>query len=218
MIRFSLTGVLLLATVALADGPNFSGGGFLFSIQYGPGFWGVDRAKLVNQVGAELADTFITDAQNTHTVSIRAGYNIKGHASISADLTGTGWNLTLPAKGGGGWLTGTVHWHPLELVFMNKEKRPIPFDVSPFFGVGYSIVGQKTGMDGLIFQTGLNADYFFTRYFGLGVFFRAFFLDYDKFYLDYYNRDLPGSTIGLPQHSGGNFFTFGLSLHFRAGD
>ncbi len=209
---------MLLGSVALADGPNFSGGGFLFSIQYGPGFFGLDRAKLSNQVGPDLANTFITDAQNTHTFGIHAGYTIKGHATISADLTGTGWNLADAGRGGGGWLTGTVAWHPLELVFMNKEKRPIPFDFSPFFGVGYSIVGQHTGMDGLIFQTGVNADYFFTRYFGLGLFVRAFFLDYDKFYLDYYNRSAPGATIALPQHSGGTFVTFGIAMHFRAGD
>ena len=218
MIRLLLVCLMLAAAPVLADGPNFSSGGFTLSIQYGPGFWGMDRPKLSTQVGPDLANTFITELQNTHTVSLRAGYNIKGHVSISADLTGTGWNITAPNRGGAGFLTGTVAWHPLELVFMNKEKRPVPLDISPFFGIGYSIVGETTGADGLIFQTGFNADYFFTRYFGLGLFVRAFFMSYDKFYIDYYSRGQPGADLPLPQSSGGNFVTFGIAVHFRAGE
>src|SRR3990167_2696527 len=149
-----------------ADPPHFSSGGFNFQLQYGPGFWTVDQVKLGNDpgkdglmVGPINADLFKNSLQNTHTVSISAAYNILGHASVGADLTATGWNLFDSSRGGGGFLIGKVAWHPLELFFLKKEKRPIGIDASTFFGVGYGIVGGATaiagfpnGMDGLVFE------------------------------------------------------------------
>ncbi len=219
MIRSFGCALLFLSTAAWAEGPNFSDGGFLVTVQYGPGFWGLDKPRLTNQVGADFAQLYVTDAQNTHTVSLALAYNIMGHASIGADLTATGWNLASPDRGGGGFLVGKVAWHPLELVWMNKHaRRPLALDLSPFFGVGYGIAGQRTGMDGVVFETGLNVDYFFTRFFGIGFFARFVFMNWGTFYLDYNNRTLPGSTIALKDGSGGNFITIGLAVHFRAGD
>ncbi len=218
MIRSISAVLLFLSVTAGATGPNFSGGGFVVSVQYGPGFWGLDRARLSNQVGPVLANTFITETQNTHTVSLSAAYNILGHASVGADLTATGWNLTKSNRGGAGFLIGKVAWHPLQLVWMRKERRPLSLDLSPFFGLGYGITGQMTGADGLVFETGLNVDYFFTKYFGIGFFARFVFMSYSSFYLDYNNRSLPGSTLPLKDGSGGNFITIGFAIHFRAGD
>ncbi|MBL9038875.1 MAG: hypothetical protein JNG84_10195, partial [Archangium sp.] len=87
-----------------------------------------------------------------------------------------------------------------------------------FFGVGYGIVGQRTGIDGLVLEAGFQADYFFTRFFGLGFFVRGVFLNGSSFYLDYNNRSLPGNTLALPQGSGGSFTTLGFTLQFRAGE
>lgn len=222
MIRCALVLGVLAGGTALADPPKFSQGGFLFSVSYGPGFWAFDRALLAGQMKAPAtaadADVFIADAVTSHTVSLRAGYNILGHASLGADFTATGWDITTPQRGGAGMLTGYVAWHPLELVWMKKETRPIGLDVSTMFGVGYGICGENRGMDGLVLQWGLNADYFFARYFGAGLFAKGTFLQWDKFYLDYNNRDLPGNTIAVPNGSRGSFWTIGVALTFRAGD
>src|SRR5688572_21184023 len=71
---------------AWADPPKFSSGGVTFAIQYGPGFFTFDRAFLGSQVPQVYADTYLADLQNTHTLAVRLGYNILGHASIEANL------------------------------------------------------------------------------------------------------------------------------------
>ncbi|MFZ5445400.1 MAG: hypothetical protein ACOZQL_35745 [Myxococcota bacterium] len=221
MIRLLSLVTLAASSIALADPPHFSSGGFTFQLQYGPGFWTFDRAKLAAETEAQDptgADAFVSDLQNTHTVSVSMAYNILGHASIGADLTATGWNLFDTSRGGGGFAIGKLAWHPVELFFLNKEKRPIGFDMSTWFGVGYGIVGQRRGMDGLLFEWGVNLDYFFTKYFGLGFVTRGIFFNWEKFYLDYNNRDQPGATVTLSKPSGGSFWTFGLTLTFRAGE
>lgn len=204
----------LCAGAAWADPPQFSKGGFLFSVDYGPGIWALDRDKLAAQVGPAAADIFVTDAQSTHAVALSAGYNIKGHATLAADFTATGWNVFDPSRGGAGFLTGSVAWHPLELVWMNKEQRPFPVDASTSFGVGYGICGQTFGMDGVVLQWAAKVDYFFSRYFGVGVFARGTFLQWNKFYTNFNDRVGPD----LPQGSGGAFWHLGIALHFRAGD
>lgn len=217
---WALAAALAVSAPALADPPQFSKGGFVLSLQYGLGLWNVDRPKLRQQVGF-LGDVFADDAQNTQAAAVRVGYTILGHATVSAELAATGWNLTEPSRGGGGFASGVVTWHPLELLYtvvLKKEKRPLPIDAGTFFGVGYGLVGQRTGMDGLVFQWGLNADYWFARYFGAGLFARGTFLSWSTFYLDYNNRSVPGNTVALPQGSGGSWWHVGLSVHFRAGE
>ncbi len=237
MIRLIGLATLLASSAALADPPNFSAGGFNLQIQYGPGFWTIDKTKLGADpgknglsVGDERAGLFtgmVNDPKHTpgHTVSLSIAYNILGHASIGADLTATGWNVFDATRGGAGFAIGKVAWHPLELFFMKKEKRPIALDFSTFFGLGYGIVGgatelagQPLGMDGLIFEWGANVEYFFTRAFALGFFVRGVFLNWDKFYLDFNNRDVPGNTIPLASPLGGSFWTVGITLNFRGGD
>jgi hypothetical protein len=233
MIRLLAVVATLAAGTSLADPPHFSAGGFNLGIQYGPGFWTVDKAKLGADpggkdglmVGPTYAGLFVDSLQNTHTVSLSLAYNILGHASIGADLTATGWRLFDATRGGGGMAIGKVAWHPLELFFMKKDKRPIPIDFSTFFGVGYGIVGgatavagAPTGMDGLLFEWGANIDYYFARSFGLGFFVRGVFLNWDKFYLDFNNRDVMGNTITLSKPLGGSFWTIGITVNFRGGE
>lgn len=232
MIRFFACMALLAPLAVWADPPHFSEGGFNFQLQYGPGFWTVDQTKLGADpgkdglmVGPEHARLFDESLRDTHTVSLSAFYNILGHVSVGADLTATGWSLFDITRGGGGMVVGKLAWHPIELFFLKKEKRPIGIDASTFFGVGYGIVGGATsvpgapnGMDGLLFEWGLNADYFFARYFGLGLYVRGVFLNWEKFYLDFNNRDVPGNTIPLAKPLGGSFWTFGISMTFRAGE
>lgn len=227
--RLVLVGAVLVAVTAWADPPKFSSGGLLFSIQYGPfGFWSFDRTFIGGQLplivpqaatsGQALADQFIADLRSTHTLGLRLGYNILGHATIAVDLVATGWNLNETSRGGGGILTGTLAWHPLEIIFMKKERRPIPIDASIFFGAGYGIFGQNLGMDGLVWQWGMTADFFFNRFIALGVFVRGSFPRWGALYLNYNDRNTAGNTLTLPQTSGGQFWHPGIALTFRAGE
>ena len=213
--------ILLLSLPALADPPKFSSGGVIFGVQYGPGLWSFDRGFIGSQVGQGFADAYIGDLRgwpDAQTLAIRLGYNILGHASIEVNLLATGWALSEPSRGGGGFLTGILAWHPLQIVFMNKEKRPIPIDFSIFFGAGYGIVGQRLGMDGLVWQWGMTVDYWFNRFIGLGAFVRGTFPRFGAMYLDYDNRSAAGNTLQLPQTSGGMFWHPGLELLLRFGD
>lgn len=215
-----LIGLLSVGQVAQAapQPPNFSGGGFTIGLQYGPGLWNVDRALISKQTSTFAADTFANDAVTSHALTLRLAYSILGHVSIGVDFTATGWDLEKASRGGAGFLVGSATWHPLELVFMKKEKRPIPLDVGVLLGMGYGIAGEQIGMDGAVFQMGLLVDYFIARFFAVGLAFRTNFLLWDNLYYDFYNRDLPGAMAKLPQGSGGQQFHLALTLTFRAGD
>lgn len=227
MFRLICAAALLTTSAAFADPPKFSQGGVLFDLRYGPGYWTMDPTRLESQLAATapgLATRFVGQlaggdlAAPSHTLGLALAYNILGHASVGVDFTATGWNVFNAARGGAGFLLGKVAWHPLELVFINKEQRPIPLDVSTSFGVGYGIAGgggsPSLGMDGLVFEWGLDAKYFFARYFGLGAFVKGTFFDWRKLYTDFDNQVF----VELPEGSGGAFWTFGLTLTFRAGD
>lgn len=216
---------LLAPLAGWADPPNFSKGGFNIQLQYGPGWWTMDPAKIDAASGTPLGTVFASDLPldpaeaPSHSVSVSLAYNILGHASIGADITGTGWNISDPARGGAGFVIGKVAWHPLELVFLNKEQRPIPLDFSTFFGVGYGIAGggrtpNPLGMDGLLFEWGANIDWFFARFFGLGFFARGVFFNWEKLYTDFNNNQF----FALSSPSGGSFWTLGVAMTFRAGD
>lgn len=225
MFRLLSLVVLLIPAVVFADPPQFSKGGFNFAIQYGPGFWTMDKVALDAQLATSHdpggGTQFVNDLPSgaSHALNLGIAYNILGHASVGADLTANGWNISEPKRGGAGFVIGKVAWHPLELVFLNKEARPIPLDVSTFFGLGYGIVGggrevNPRGMDGLIFEWGANVDWFFTRFFGVGFFARGVFFNWDKLYQDFNNKVF----VQLSKPSGGSFWTFGLTLTFRAGE
>jgi hypothetical protein len=221
-IRFLAAAALLSAGAARSAPPDFSSGGFVFGVEYGPGFWLLDRASLAAQVPGHAADVdaFVSDLQTSHTVSLRARYSILGHVSIGGDVTATGWNLADVTRGGGGAVVATIAWHPLQLVFalLHRDPRPVGLDLSTGFGVGYGLAGQRRGMDGLVYQWTLDVDWFFNRWFALGTYVRGTFLDWANLYLNFATRAQPGNTVPLPAHSGGSFWTFGLALVFRFGD
>lgn len=219
--RFAALALALAAgSASSAEPPRFSEGGFVFSLQYGPGFWIVNEENLAAQVGAQYASVFVNDLKTGHTLSLKAAYVILGHASVGVDFTATGWDVFSSNRGGAGFIVGTLGFHPLETVFklMEYEKRPVPMELSTCFGVGYGIAGQTLGSDGLTLEWTLQFDWFFTRYFALGTFARGAFLKWNNLYLDFNNRDVPGNTLPLPNGLGGAFWTAGISLNFRAGD
>lgn len=208
---------VLVATSALADPPKFGSGGVQLSIAYGGGIWGISNPALAAQIGQSEADLFTNNLQGTHTLGVRFGYSILGHATIAVDLTATGWNIFSGQRGGAGFLTGVVAWHPLQLVWRNKEVRPVSLDIAPFFGVGYGIAGQVRASDGPVLTAGLNVDYFFTKWFGLGAFFKAFPTLWSAVYFDFDNKGLVGGRQ-LPNGVGGAFWHLGLQMDFRFGE
>lgn len=224
MIRLVALLAVLVPMSVFADSPNFSKGGFNIQLEYGPGWWTMDGAKIDSLMGPGDpggGTLFVADLPKdaSHTVTLGLAYNILGHVSLGADITGTGWKVSNPDRGGAGLVIGKVAWHPLELIFMNKEKRPIALDFSTFFGVGYGIVGggrsvNPRGMDGLLFEWGANVDYYFARVIALGFFVRGAFFNWEKLYQDYNNQVF----VQLSQPSGGSFWTMGVTLTFRAGD
>ncbi len=201
--------VAVVPVVAVAA-PEFSKGGLVFGLQYGVGLWGLDRNHLADQVGPAEADTYLRDVQNSHTASLRLGYNILGHVTLEGDLTATGWSLGDVNRGGAGFLAGVLHWHPMELIW-RKQERPLPIDASLFFGYGAGLGGQNRGMGGPNTEFGVLADYFLGDSVALGLFARGIFLNWDTYYLNYDAKQ----SVPLPKGSGGAFWTVGLSLDFR---
>lgn len=221
LVALTFTVSLLAAPAALAaDPPKFSEGGFIFSIQYGAGFWDIDEAPLAAQVDPTIANVFVGDLKTAQALTLKMQYVILGHASVGIDFTGTGWDVFSQSRGGAGFLAGTLAWHPLEAIFklMKYEERPVRIDVSTYGGLGYGIAGQRVGSDGLVAEWGLEFDWYFTRFFALGTFVRGVFPLWKQLYLDFNNRDVPGNTLPLADGVGGAFWTVGLSVNLRAGD
>jgi hypothetical protein len=207
-----LIATLLVALPATAATPEWDKGGVIFALQYGWGMWNIDRAKLAPQVGQDNADVLYSDTQNGHSASLRLGYNILGHATVEGTLSASGYRLTESTRGGGGFVAGGAHWHPLQIFLAGRDRF---YDVSLFLGAGYGIMGQNRGMDGFAWQYGLGADFFVAKTIGLGAFFRSSQMNFGNFYFDYNNRNVAGNTVTLPQGSGGNFQQVGITLTLR---
>ena len=195
---------------------------------------GHDRGSLANSLGGPVLGQFAADnfANQIHdswaTLGINLGYNIKGHATIGISFTATGWDVFAPTRGGSGSLLGTLAWHPLELVFLNKEKRPFGLDFSLIGGLGYGIVGYSggsgqpaLGADGLVGMFGANVLYYLTKNLGVGFFVKGFFLHYSTLYTDWDSAHSGGGgAISLsPSGNNAGFFTHvGIELSLRVGD
>jgi hypothetical protein len=204
--------IALLPALAGAEGPLFSRSGFFLGLQYGPGFFSFSQPDLALQVGDENATLFVSELQQwSHTGSARLGFDIAGHVSLEAALSATGWDIMTVDRGGGGFLTGIVAWHPLQLLF--NDDRAV--DASLFAGAGYGIVGEYRGADGRVLTAGATLDYYFTPGIFLGGSFRYVKPEFDKFYVDYDRRDVPGNTIPLTTPPAGSFWTAGATLGFR---
>jgi hypothetical protein len=205
--------IALLPALAGAEGPRFSRSGFFLGLQYGPGFFRFSQPDLAAQVGDANASLFISELEGqwNHTGSARLGFDLAGHLSVEGVLTATGWNVMSVDRGGGGFLGGVAAWHPLQLFY--GDDRAV--DISLFGGGGYGIVGKSRGADGRFLTAGAALDYYFTPGIFLGGFFRYIKPQFDKFYIDYDHRSVPGNTVDLPNTSGGMFWTAGATLGFR---
>ncbi|MEK6687726.1 MAG: calcium-binding protein, partial [Gemmatimonadota bacterium] len=81
----------------------FSKGGGIIAVEFGPGFWSMDRAYLSNQirvgpdrqfvpVADEFANEWVSNLKTSYCLTARFGYNIMGYASVEVGITATGWD------------------------------------------------------------------------------------------------------------------------------
>lgn len=214
--------------------PRFSKGGLVFAIEFGPGAWDWNTAVLADQLvaggqlnapsAAAVAGQWAGSFKTSYALSLRIGYNILGFASVEFAFTGTGWDLSSEARGGGGFAGGVVRFHPLEILWRALKKndpRPFGLDFSMFWGWGYGIAGfgnnslsPAYGTDGFAFQWGFDVEYFFTRGIGVSLGLRGAFPFWDGLYFDFGNR--AGYRLGSPTR--GSFWTPTIGVVMRAGD
>ena len=207
--------------------PMFSKGGILFSIEFGPGAWAIDTVDLAAQLGAAapLADMWARGLRTSYSLGLRFGYNILGVATVEFAFAGSGWLLSDPNRGGGGFAGGVVRFHPLEIVWrvLKKEQRPFGLDFSMYWGWGYGIAGfgadpamaiPALGMDGFAFQWGFDVEYFFTKGIGVSLGLRGAFPFWNKLYVDFENR------VGFDVRNGikGAYWAPTIGILMRSGE
>jgi hypothetical protein len=212
MTRALLALSLLASSAVLAAPPNLSSSGVTFGLQYGRGLFAIDRDRLAAQVGDAEADLLVGSLRGTHTASLDLGYRIAGHLTLGGTFTFTGWDLGSANRGGGLFPGGYVKWHPLALV---SDTRYL--DVWASAGLAYGLIGQTRGAAGLLYEAGLGAELFIVPTVSVGAYFRAKFLNFDKFYVNYDQRAQPGNTLDLNGRELGRFYTAGISLNFHFG-
>lgn len=204
---------LCLSSAVQAAEADFSTGAFRLGLRYG-----VTQLSVSTPQG-EVPGFFDDASRQPISPGLSLGYNILGHVTLAADLSGAGWNLQENNRGGGGMLVGSLSWHPLQLFWLN-ERRPLPFDLEFGFGMGYGIFGQERKLSALgftldnsfsadarVYQGSVLAHYYFGRAIGLGLYARGAVLDWQKLYT--------GFTVDMDPSISGQVWTFGANLEFR---
>lgn len=217
MFRHILFWSFLTSATALSAPADFSKGALELGLRYGLGFLSMDSSF------GEATAVFPAEARGAPAASLSLGYNILGHASLTLDVTPTGWNLRDNERGGGGFVGGLASWHPLSLVW-NDNSRPLPLDVQLGFGAAYALFGQRRVYDVLIaswednyalegwaFQSAFEANYYFTSNLGLGLYLRGFLVNWDKRYSNLEKN----IYVSFPEGRGAQFWTGGLRLTLR---
>jgi hypothetical protein len=147
----------------------------------------------------------VNQASSAPGLTLGLGYNIKGHATVSLDLSGTGWDLAKKERGGAGFGALELAWHPMQLVPLLGDRK---FDVSVYGGAGYFLLGETRALDGLHFQLGARAEYYLTSMVSAGLALRYFALQSKRYSLDWDNH----VSVPLPDGSGGGLFMPSLTL------
>jgi hypothetical protein len=193
--------------------------GFVIRLEPGVMIWSFDAARLEAQTGANAGTVrpqFIAETPSAFALLLHLGYNFFGHATVGVDVTGTGWDIFDINRGGGGFVAGTLAWHPLALLDA-LDVLAAPFwrnlDASLSFGLGYGIVGEKFALDGFHTELGFRAEYFLTEGISLGLALRLYPLGFGR-----YSQNLSGNVFTpLPNGSGGAGFLPALTVGFHPG-
>ncbi len=208
---------LVLPSTALAQsaGTPAPGEGVVIRIEPGYTRWNLDADRIQRQSGIPADDVrsaLVEQTPNAPGVSLVLGYNIKGHASISAAVSGTGWDLEGKQRGGAGLAALELAWFPAQLVPKLAQRR---WDVSFFGGAGYGVVGEKRAMDGLHYQVGARAEAYLTRWLSIGGAVRYSAFQFDRYVVNWDEN----VQVALPEKSGGGmwFPSFTLAIHAPVG-
>ncbi len=210
-LRTALLGILAVSPSAFAQTPA-RGEGLLVRLEPGYAYPSLDAERIQRQAAVpqgEVQSLLADQTPSAPGLSLVLGYNIKGHASIAASLSATGWDLDSQQRGGAGFGALELSWHPLQL---SPQLAQRSYDVSVFGGAGYFLLGEQRALSGLHFQTGLRAEYFVTPWFSVGGAVRYVSLQGNEYVLDWVGEE----KIALPDGSGGSFVIPSLTLAVHA--
>jgi hypothetical protein len=208
ILRAAVLGALVVAPTAFAA----TGEGIVLRVEPGYAIWSLDANHIQKQLSqssvvpaGDVQSMLVDQANPGAGLTLGLGYNIKGHATISMDLSGTGWDLAKKQRGGAGFGALEAAWHPLQLVPLLGDRK---FDVSVYGGAGYFIMGEQRALDGLHLQVGARAEYFLTPMVSAGLALRYFSLQSRRYSVDWDNH----ISVPLPDGSGGGLFMPSLTL------
>lgn len=207
----------VLCVLLLSSGASYAerparAEGLIVRLDVGYADWSLNAAQIQAQPNVPPGDvqpSLVDQTEDGPFAALELGYNIKGHVSILASLSATGWDVTTRDRGGGGFGALLLAWHPVELVPPLRDRS---WDVSFFFGAGYGVVGEVRAMDGLHLQMGGRAEYYVTDWFSAGASLRYVPLQFSRYVLDWNNE----VSVPLPQGSGGSVLIPALSLTTHA--
>ena len=148
-------------------------GGLYLELGTGYGFFDSDEVIVDHDNGDVASSSFAP--------TLKLGVNLFGWAGVEAEASGHYWGLGADL-GGGAYGGGNVRITPLEaLTYVIPQDFKLwspqgdvgwkdrPFDLGVTFGGGYTIVGEDYAYQGSYFQWGLDAKFFVTPNFAIGL-------------------------------------------------
>jgi hypothetical protein len=119
--------------------------------------------------------------QSSFAPTVKLGFNLFGWAGLEAQASGHYWGLGFD-PGGGAYGGGVVRVTPLEVLTYLLPKdfqmwspqgdvgwKDRPFDLGVSVGGGYTIIGEDFAYQGSYFQWGIDAKFFVTPNFAVGI-------------------------------------------------
>ncbi len=211
ILRVFVLGVLVVSPSAFAQ--RFAlGEGLLFRLEPGYALPSLDAERIQGQTRLPPGEVQALLSEQTPSapgMTLVLGYNVKGHATVAASLSVTGWDLATAQRGGAGFAALEASWHPLQLSPRLHQRR---FDVSVFGGAGYFALGEQRALTGLHLQAGLRAEYFVTNWLSLGGAVRYISLQANE-YVEDWNGNVRQE---LPDGSGGSVLIPSLTIAIHA--
>ncbi len=163
----------LVVVVAWSMPAEARHGGLYLELGTGYGFFDSDEVIVDHDKGQVASSSFAP--------TLKLGVNLFGWAGVEAVASGHYWGLGADL-GGGAYGGGNVRLTPLEVLTYALPAdftmwspqgevgwKDRPFDVGVSFGGGYTIVGEDYAYQGSYFQWGLDAKFFVTPNFAVGI-------------------------------------------------
>jgi hypothetical protein len=167
---------LVVCGAALWSAPaNARHGGLYLELGTGYGLFDTDEVVVdYDENGGGLGES-------SFAPTLKFGFNLFGWAGLEAQASGHYWGLGSD-PGGGAYGGGVVRVTPLEVLsFVIPEDflmwspqgdvgwKDRPFDLGISVGGGYTIIGEDFAYQGSYFQWGVDAKFFVTPNFAVGI-------------------------------------------------